>query len=88
MVQQAGPRPSRGDRHAQCIEDELPGNALIHRPAHHPAGEHVEDDREVKPALGGRNIRVSGPEELHLRPLAEPDVNLSVHPAPIIHPTT
>jgi hypothetical protein len=57
MVQQAGPRPSRGDRHAQCIEGELLGDALIHRPAHHPAGEHVEDDREVKPALGGRNIR-------------------------------
>jgi hypothetical protein len=31
---------------------------------------------------------VSGPEELHPRPLAEPDVNLSAHPAPIIPPTT
>src|SRR3954453_20544435 len=38
--------------------------------------------------LPGRHIGVSRPEELHLRPLSEPDVNLSAHPAPIIQPTT
>jgi hypothetical protein len=27
---------------------------------------------------------VSRPKEFHLRPLSEPDVNLSAHPAPII----
>ena len=32
--------------------------------------------------------RVSRPKEFHLRPLAEPDVNLSAHPAPTIQPTT
>jgi len=31
---------------------------------------------------------VSGPEELHLRALAEPDVSLSAHPAPITEPQT
>jgi hypothetical protein len=30
-----------------------------------------------------RTFRVSRPVELHLRPLAEPDRNLSAHPAPI-----
>src|ERR1700747_570383 len=28
--------------------------------------------------------RVSRPKEFHLRPLSEPDVSLSAHPAPII----
>jgi hypothetical protein len=31
---------------------------------------------------------VSSPEESHPRALAEPDVNLSAHPAPIIEPQT
>jgi hypothetical protein len=35
-----------------------------------------------------QTTRVIRPEEFHLRPLAEPDVNLSAHPAPIIQPTT
>jgi len=34
------------------------------------------------------NERVSRPREFHLRPLSEPDVNLSAHPAPIIQSTT
>ncbi len=32
------------------------------------------------------DIRVSRPEEFHPQPIAEPDVNLSAHPAPIIQP--
>ena len=36
----------------------------------------------------GLYYRVSRPKEFHLRPLSEPDVSLSAHPAPIIHPTT
>ena len=52
-----GRGPPRGDRHAQCAEGEFPGDPLIHRPAHDTTGEHVEDDREIKPTLGGRNIR-------------------------------
>ena len=39
-------------------------------------------------ALGLLEQAVSRPEELPLRPLAEPDVNLSAHPAPIIQFTT
>jgi hypothetical protein len=31
----------------------------------------------------GSGARVSSPEELHPEALGEPDVNLSVHPAPI-----
>jgi hypothetical protein len=32
--------------------------------------------------LNGDDLGVSRPKEFHLRPLAEPDVNLSAHPAP------
>ena len=36
--------------------------------------------------LARRTVGVSSPEESHPRALAEPDVNLSAHPAPIIEP--
>jgi hypothetical protein len=44
----------------------------------------------VKPqfGLGGLETVVSRPKGFHLQPLAEPDVNLSAHPAPIIQLTT
>jgi hypothetical protein len=32
------------------------------------------------------DYKVSGPREFHPRALSEPDMNLSVHPAPIIQP--
>jgi hypothetical protein len=48
----------------------------------------VKDYRDVGKALDDGDIGVSRPKGFHLRPLAEPDVNLSAHPAPIIHPTT
>ena len=48
----------------------------------------VDDHYEIEKAATDRNIGVSRPKEFHLRPLAEPDVSLSAHPAPIIHPTT
>jgi hypothetical protein len=68
VVQQAGPGPPRGDRHAQCVEGEFLGDPLIHRPAHDSTGEHVEDDREIKPTLGGRNIRdVRQPDTIRSR---------------------
>src|ERR1700677_5008014 len=39
-----------------------------HRPAHDSTGEHVEDDREIKPTLGGRNIRdVRQPDTIRSR---------------------
>ena len=70
------------------IEDETcmcrPGNA----PTNDAPGEGIDDERHVNEALPGGHIGVSGPKEFHLRALAEPDVNLSAHPAPIIQPTT
>ncbi len=34
----------------------------------------------------GASLRVSRPGEFHPQPLAEPDMNVSAHPAPIIQP--
>ncbi len=50
--------------------------------------EPIHDRDEIDEAARHRDIGVSRPKEFHLRPLSEPDVNLSAHPAPIIHPTT
>src|SRR5690606_28856806 len=41
---------------------------------------------DVHEALPGRDVGVSRPGEFHPQPLAEPDVSLSTHPAPIIQP--
>jgi len=68
MMQQAGGWPPRGDRHTQCVEGELLGDPIIHRPTHHSTGEHVEDDGEIKPTLSGRNIRdVRQPDTIRRR---------------------
>ena len=72
----------------QGIEDEVRMRRPRHPPADDAAGEDVDDEGHVDEALPGRHVGVSRPEELHLRPLSEPDVNLSAHPAPIIQPTT
>src|SRR5271157_5823609 len=58
------------------------------RVAHYATRPSVENRCQIDEASGDRDIGVSRPKEFHLRPLAEPDVNLSAHPAPIIHPTT
>jgi len=55
-------------------------------PADDPARERVDDEGDVDEAGPSGDIGVSRPRELHLRPLAEPDVILSNHPAPIIQP--
>src|SRR3954466_10899416 len=47
----------------------------------------VDRTIQIAPAAPDFQIRVSRPEGFHLQPLAEPDVNLSAHPAPIIQPT-
>ena len=47
----------------------------------HKRVEIAEPARDAKPHRG-----VSSPEEFHLQALAEPDVNLSAHPAPIFQP--
>jgi len=40
----------------------------------------------VEPPVTRRPPQVSRPKELPPRPLLEPDVNLSIHPAPITQP--
>ena len=40
-----------GDRHVQGVKDQLGAQVLGHRPADDPAGEAVEHDRQVQPAL-------------------------------------
>jgi hypothetical protein len=57
-------------------------------PADDPPGVDVDDEGDIDHAAPGRDIGVSRPREFHPRPLSEPDVNLSVHPAPIIQSTT
>ena len=37
--------------HVQSIGDQLGAQMIGDRPAHHPAGEHIEDDRGIHPAL-------------------------------------
>src|SRR5580658_9635707 len=70
-----GKREANVDRAADCIAD-------------HPSRPSVEDHRDIDKAIDDGDVRVSRPKEFNLRPLSEPDVNLSAHPAPIIHPTT
>jgi hypothetical protein len=64
----------------------------VHRvrqtPPQHRARRPVDDRHKIEKAAPDRDIGVSRPKEFRLRPLAEPDVNLSAHPAPIVHPTT
>ena len=53
----------------------------------HPAFQLRFDKRNQLRALVVRHdYKVSGPREFHPRALAEPDMNLSTHPAPIIQP--
>ncbi len=47
--------------------------------------QNIEEFTRLPFRLAVRN-EVSNPEESHLRVLAEPDVNVSAHPAPIIQP--
>jgi hypothetical protein len=53
---------------------QAPAEPLLHRP-------HVHCELPSPAACA--DVRKSRPEGLHLEPLAEPDVNLSAHPAPI-----
>jgi len=47
----------------------------------------VNDRNQIQKPPTHRDVWVSRPEGFHLQPLAEPDVNLSAHPAPTIRPT-
>ena len=50
-----------------------------------PLAKNTLDAHTVKKIIKHQN-EVSSPEESNLRALAEPDVNVSAHPAPIIQP--
>ena len=45
-----------------------------------------DDKREVELVWNGTGLGLSRPGEFHPQSLAEPDVNVSAHPAPIIQP--
>src|SRR5689334_20565530 len=80
--------PPRRQCHVQSIEHQLFGKCRGHGPADNATAICIEHHREIQKAGPCRNVGVSRPKEFHLRPLAEPDVNLSAHPAPTIQPTT
>jgi hypothetical protein len=42
-----------GDGHVQGVQDQLGAEMVGHRPANDPAGERVEDNGEVRPAVTG-----------------------------------
>jgi hypothetical protein len=75
-------------RHVESVEHDAGLQIGREGPSDDPTRPGVENDREVEKAGQRRQEGVSRPKEFRLRPLAEPDVNLSAHPAPIIHPTT
>jgi hypothetical protein len=50
-MDQPGRWLSLGDRHVQGVKDQFGAQELSHRPADDPAGEGVQDDRQVQPAL-------------------------------------
>src|SRR5271169_2209959 len=76
------------ERHVESVEHDAGLQIGREGPSDDPARPGVENDREVEKAGQRRQEGVSRPKEFHLRPLSEPDVSLSAHPAPIIHPTT
>ena len=81
-------RSSVVERLFESVQDQVGVRCLAGPPADDPPRIRVNDEGDLNEAGPGRDIRVSRPKEFRLRPLAEPDVNLSAHPAPIIHPTT
>jgi hypothetical protein len=74
------PRKGRKVR-ARGVEHKIGLGRARHPPANDAPREGVDDQGDVDKPLPGRDVRA------HLQPLAEPDVNLSAYPAPIIHPT-
>ncbi len=76
------------DGHVKRIEDELRTEMRGHCPTYDATTVDVEHDRNEQETTPRWNVGVSSPRESHPRALAEPDVNLSAHPAPIIEPPT
>jgi hypothetical protein len=53
VVDQPGRWLGLGDRHVQGIQDQFGAQVLSHRPADDPAGEAVQHDRHIQPAVAG-----------------------------------
>jgi hypothetical protein len=81
-------RPLSDERIIERVQAEINLQADRHPPGKNPPAEPVHHRRQVEKAASHRNVGVSRPEEFHPRALAELDVNLSAHPAPIIRPMT
>ncbi len=64
MVNEPCSWPSSLDCHGQCGDGEFGTPVIAHGPADHFASEQVEDHGQVKPALGGRDIRDIGEPDL------------------------
>jgi hypothetical protein len=53
VVDQTRRRSTLTDGHIERVEDQLGAQMLGHGPAHHPAGEGVQDYCQVQPTLAG-----------------------------------
>ncbi len=78
------------DRAGEEILGQRGAFACFQAPRDDVPAKHVEHDVEmiICPLLRTKQLGVSSPRESHPRSLAEPDVNLSAHPAPITEPPT
>jgi hypothetical protein len=64
------PRVAVGDGHAQGIGDQRGGLVAVDRPAHHPAGEHIQHDAAVHLAFpGGMLGDIGHPQLVWCRPV-------------------
>jgi hypothetical protein len=72
--------------HSERVEHESFLEALAQGPAHDSTRAKIKNDGEIQPSFQRIDVRVSSPGESHPQALAEPDVNLSAHPAPITEP--
>ena len=72
--------------HFQRLQHQLTAQMILHRPTDYATTEGIDHHGQIQEAGPGGNVGVSSPEESHPQALAEPDVNLSAHPAPIIEP--
>jgi hypothetical protein len=57
MMDQCTIRPTRADRHRQCIHDQVPIDPTTHRPTNNPARIKIHHHRQIEPSLVRRQIR-------------------------------
>ncbi len=60
MMQDPRRRPTTEVRHRERVQNQVGLHAILHRPANHGTIEQVDDDRQVEPALGRRQVRDVG----------------------------